>query len=170
MHIGGCVRFWWLCLMLAGIYQESCIQHDEHEIDNGTAEKDWVEAAEEYMIDEDSGEGGFAIDTQADDIHIPEKVSGHIVVPDAEDKGERQPGLEKGEIVGMEQVKIVKCLTPKHKKEASPEEVPQGPNQEDASIRLLGHRQPLRCALQSRLHGSPRRRLPLTAHTRIAYA
>ena len=52
--------------MLAGIYQESNVQDDKHQVDDGAAQENRVKAAENHMINEDHSEQRFPIDAQLD--------------------------------------------------------------------------------------------------------
>ena len=84
--------------------QKQRIQHHEDEVEDGAAEEHRMEVAEQDMVDEDHRERRFSIYAQPDNVRIAIEVPGDIIIADAEDEGESQPGLEKGEIVGMLQL------------------------------------------------------------------
>jgi hypothetical protein len=44
--------------------QESHIEHNEDEVDDGAAEEHWMKATEDHMADEDDSKRRFPVDAQ----------------------------------------------------------------------------------------------------------
>src|SRR6266542_3172608 len=109
-----------------------------------------MEVAEDDVVDEDHRERRLPINPQPNDMQIAVEVSGDVVVSATENEGERQPGLEKGGIVGMLQLEEGESRPPEQEEEAGSEHVPEGPYQEDSLRRFIAHRRQLDCPISRR--------------------